>query len=124
MPLCPCGLNVRGLASTAAFGLMKASRRSFVIDGGSGLPLPLLQLRLGIEQIHLARAALHEHEDHVLRLGREMRLLGRQRVDLGQRGGASLARQQLGQRDRADAARALAEEAAADLDSLGIVRDP
>ena len=35
------------------------------------LAVPLLQLGLGIEQIHLARAAFHEQEDHVLRLGRE-----------------------------------------------------
>ena len=39
MPLCPYGLKVRGLASTAAFGFVKASRRSFVISAGNGLPL-------------------------------------------------------------------------------------
>ena len=44
------------------------------------LAVPFLQLRLRIEQIHLARAAFHEQEDDVLRLGREMRLPRSERI--------------------------------------------
>ena len=47
MPLWPYGWNVRGLASTAAFGLVNASRRSLVMDGGSGLPLHFCSSGLG-----------------------------------------------------------------------------
>jgi hypothetical protein len=39
-----------------------------------------LQRRFRIEEIHLARPALHEHEDHALRLRGKMRLLRRQRI--------------------------------------------
>ena len=47
MPLWPYGLNSRGLASTAAVGLMNASLRSLVIDGGSGLPCHFCSSGLG-----------------------------------------------------------------------------
>jgi hypothetical protein len=51
------------------------------------LAAPLLQFGLGVEKIDLARAALHEHEDDVLRLGREVGFARRQRILFG-RGGA------------------------------------
>src|SRR3954468_7910349 len=38
MPLLPYGWKVRGLARTAAFGLVKARRRFFVISAGRGFP--------------------------------------------------------------------------------------
>src|SRR5271154_3020937 len=38
MPHWPAGVNLRGLARTAAVGLMNARRRSLVIDGGSDWP--------------------------------------------------------------------------------------
>src|SRR5450631_2255397 len=38
IPHCPYGLNSRGLASTAAVGLMNASFKSFVSDGGREWP--------------------------------------------------------------------------------------
>ena len=47
MPLWPYFVNVRGLASTAAFGLVNASRRFFVMDSGKGLPLHFCNSGLG-----------------------------------------------------------------------------
>ncbi len=47
MPLSPYVVNVRGLASTAAFGLVNASRRFLVISAGSGLPLHFCSSGLG-----------------------------------------------------------------------------
>ena len=123
MPHWPYGLNSRGLASTAAFGLMKASCRFLVIDSRQRLAVPLLQLGLGIEEIDLARAALHEHEDDVLRLGGEVRLLAA-RADSCRRPVAPRPSRasRLRQRDGADAARAIAEELAPRLDIREIVR--
>ena len=40
------------------------------------------EIRLGIKRVHVADAAIHEHEDHALGLGREVRLLGRERIVL------------------------------------------
>ena len=37
-----------------------------------------LQLRLGIDEVHMTRAAVHEQRNHCLGLGREVRLLGLQ----------------------------------------------
>ena len=37
----------------------------------------LIEVRLGVEGIHVAHAAGHEHENHPLGLGCEMRPLGR-----------------------------------------------
>ena len=47
------------------------------------LAVEVVELRLRIEQIHLARRALHEDEDAVLRPGREMRRLRQQRIAQG-----------------------------------------
>ena len=47
MPAWPYGVKRRGLASTAAVGLMKASCIFFVIDAGSGLPFHLCSAGLG-----------------------------------------------------------------------------
>ena len=47
VPLCPCGVKTRGLASTAALGLVKARRRSLVSSGGSGLPCHFWSSGLG-----------------------------------------------------------------------------
>ena len=80
------------------------------------LAVPLLEFGLGVEEIDLAGPALHEHEDDVLGLGREVRLARRQRVLLDG-GGAPVALQHLRQRDGADAAGAIAEEFAAALNS-------
>ena len=44
------------------------------------LPVALLQLRLVIPSIHMARAAVDEEPNDRLRLGLEMRLLRRQRI--------------------------------------------
>src|ERR1700704_6481191 len=47
MPDLPWGVNLRGLARTAAVGLMKASWRSLVSDAGSGLPFHFSSSGLG-----------------------------------------------------------------------------
>jgi hypothetical protein len=78
--------------------------------------VPLLELGLGVEEIELAGAALHEHEDDVLGLGREVRFARRQRVLLDG-SGAAIAFQHLRQGDGADAAGAIAEEFSAALNS-------
>ncbi len=109
---------MRGLASTAAFGLVKASRRSFVISGGSGLPLHFCKAGFGVEEIELAGAAFHEHEDDVLGLGREVRLAGARAGSTVASAAARPSRfHQLRQGGDADAAGALLEEAAAGLNS-------
>ena len=81
----PVRRETRGLASTAALGLVKARRRSLVSSGRQRLAVPLLELGLGVEEIDLAGPALHEHEDDVLGLGREVRLARRQRVHVPRR---------------------------------------
>jgi len=68
MPDWPCLVKTRGLPKTAAVGLMKASLRSLVKLSGRLWPL-------GIEEIHLAGAAFHEHVDHALGLAGEVGLL-------------------------------------------------
>src|ERR1041385_4422724 len=47
VPLWPCGAKVRGLARTAASGLVKARRRSLVIEAGRGLPCHCWSAGLG-----------------------------------------------------------------------------
>ncbi len=91
--------------------------------GRQRLAAPLLQVRLGVEEIDLAGAAFHEHEDHVLGLGGKVRLLGRQRIHVDG-GSPSLRLHQLRQRDDADPACALSEEAAAALDSAELFASP
>ena len=44
------------------------------------LSVALQEFRLEIEQVHLRRTALHPEQDYALGLGREMRLLWRQRI--------------------------------------------
>ncbi len=88
------------------------------MDVGQRLAVPLRELRLGIEEIELAGAALHEHEDDVLRLGGKWRGLGRERIRAAAVAAQAFLLQQIGERDGADAARAVAEEVAAGLDLL------
>ncbi len=73
------------------------------------LAVPLLQLRLGIEQVHLAGRAFHEHEDDVLGFGRKRRRFGRQWIG-AQGSRASVAAEQIRQRNGAQSARAIAQE--------------
>ncbi len=81
---------------------------------GELLPVEFVELRLGIEQVHLARPALHEHRDHRLgprRKARRLRLQVIRRLDqvrlveqrLGIRGQQPLIAQQCGQSNRAQA---------------------
>src|SRR5207249_3492489 len=48
---------------------------------GPGLPMELVQKRLGVECLQVARAASHEEEDDGARLGGMMGGPGRQRID-------------------------------------------
>ena len=120
-PICRYGLNTRGLASTAAVGLVNASFMFFVIAAGSGLPFHFCQPRLGIEQIELARPALHEHEDDVLRLGRKCGFFGASGFTSEPRA-RGLPFSSCGQRDRADPARRIAKERPPRLDPPEFVR--
>ena len=91
--------------------------------GRQRLAVPFLEFGLGVEEIDLAGPALHEHEDDVLGLGREVRLARRQRILL-HGGAAAFAFQHLRQRDGADAAGAIAEELAAALNSAELFAGP
>ena len=51
------------------------------LDTAHGLPVQFIELRLRVEGLHLAGAAVHEQEDARLGLGREVRRLGSERVD-------------------------------------------
>ncbi len=82
---------------------------------GQRLAVPLFELRLRVEQIELAGSALHEHEDDVLGLWREHGRLWRERTQV-RRGPVAFALQQIGERQRADPARAVSKEAAPRLD--------
>ncbi len=108
--------SATGLASTAALGLGEGQAQVFGEFGWQGLAMPLLEFRLGIEEIDLAGSALHEHEDDILCLGREVRLTRRERVLL-HGGAAAFTLQHLRQRDGADAAGAIPKELAATLNS-------
>ena len=55
---------------------------------GNGLAVRALHARLVVERVDLARPAVHEQEDDALGLGREMRLLGRKRINRNRRGGS------------------------------------
>ena len=81
------------------------------------LAVMLVEHRLGIKQVHLTGAAVHEKMDNGRGLGREVRR-ARPQVEgessLGcrrRRRTVKIARQQIGQRGAVDAARNLAEEA-------------
>ena len=67
---------------------------------GHGLAGQLLDERLGIKQIHVARAAFHEEKNHPLGFGRKVRLLGCMRIGGGE---GLIPRQHAGQRQRAKA---------------------
>ena len=68
-----------------------------------GLAMMLLERGFRIEEFVLARPSLHEHEDDVLRLGLEVRLLGGQWVDIGQVGRReAVARKQVAECRHAD----------------------
>ena len=123
MPLWPYGWNVRGLASTAAFGLVKARRRSLVISGGSGLPCHFWSSGLGSKRSIWLGPPSMNMKMTFLALGAKCGFRGRQRVGIAS-GGAAFVVQQLRQRDGADAAGAFAKEACAGSEFCGTVRDP
>jgi hypothetical protein len=78
--------------------------------------VPLLQLGLRIEEIHLARAAFHEQEDDAFRLRSEVGLLRSKRID----GLACM--QQIRQRDAPEPAADISEKRATGNDSIQFVR--
>ena len=75
------------------------------------LSVQLLELRLRVEQIHLAHPALHVEEDATLRARHELRGLRRQRIH--RRREQSLRAEQRREGQPADAARGVHEEIAA-----------
>src|SRR5262249_19767537 len=82
------------------------------------LATQLVELRLVIEQLQLARAAGHEQEDHALGLRREVRLLRRQRVRVS--GEYFAVAQQRSQAQRAQSQGTLTEEMPPRLQERGI----
>ena len=68
MPLLPYFLKVRLVPSSLAFGADELILR-FAELGRPLLPVELVQQRLGIERLQVARPARHEQEDHRLGLG-------------------------------------------------------
>ena len=81
---------------------------------GQLLAVQLVELRLGVEQVDLARGAFEVDADAVLRLGREVRRLRRQRRARGVRGDEqALVAEQRGEGEQADAAGAGGQEVAA-----------
>ena len=64
MPLLPYFLNVNG-----DFSRLPVLRSVFRLPGGHGLAVILSEHRLGVEGVHLRRAAVEEQEDDVLGLG-------------------------------------------------------
>ena len=123
MPLWPCGVKTRGLASTAAFGLVKARRRSLVSSAGSGLPCHFWSSGLGSNRSSWLGPPSMNMKMTFLALGGEVRLARRQRILL-HGGAAAFALQHLRQRDGADAAGAIAEEFAAALNSAELFAGP
>ena len=78
-PDLPCFLNVRVLASSGVSPLVNWLTGLPKL-GGSGLPVMLGQLRLGVEQVDRARPADHEHEDDGVGRRLVVRLLGGERI--------------------------------------------
>jgi hypothetical protein len=60
-------------ADDAADILMAATPERLDLDR---LAVERVEIRLVVERVHMARAAIHEQEDHGLRLGRVMRRPG------------------------------------------------
>ena len=75
-PHWPYFWNLNGEGNAAP---VRRSVRRFAV--GSGLPAYFVERRLGVERIDLARPAVGEDVDDALRLRREVRLLGRERVE-------------------------------------------
>src|SRR5262249_36417127 len=72
------------------------------------------QARLGVEGVHLRRAAIHVEEEDALGLGLEVRLLGGQRVLVARRlGGRGALTEEGGQGDGAEAVGAAQEHVTA-----------
>ena len=75
-PLLPYFLNLNGDGKAAP---VRRSVRRFAV--GSDLPAYFVERRLRVEGIDLRRPAVGEDVDDALRLGREVRLLGRERIE-------------------------------------------
>ena len=78
---------------------------------GPRLAVELVEQRLGVERLQVARPAGHEQEDDRLRLGREVRRLRGERV--GRAGAGLLLLEHRGEREPAEAAEGVADELAA-----------
>ena len=116
VPLCPCGVKTRGLASTAALGLVKARRRSLVSSGGSGLPCHFCSSGLGSKRSIWLGPPSMNMKMTFLALGAKCGLRGASGF-CSTAAARPFTFQHLRQRDGADAAGAFAEELAAALNS-------
>ncbi len=90
---------------------------------GQGRAVVALQGGFRIEQLVLARAPFHEHEDDLLRLRLEMRLPGGERVDLRQVGGRQpVAGEQVSEGDDSDSRGDILEEVSPAEEGVELVR--
>src|ERR1700722_2358242 len=114
--------NPRSRLPTLLPGEGRLHQRPDLIDEEAGLvvealeflPVALRQLRLVVPGIDLAGTAVHEQPDDRLRLGGEVRLLRRQRMeDMILGGEQALLIEEAGQSERAEAAAGAAQESAA-----------
>ena len=89
-----------------------------------GVSLPLLHLRLRVEQIKLARTAVHEEQNDTLGFGRKVRRLRRQRVRgcFRRRHRMSLRREEMPQCDRPQPDPAITEKPAPATQELQIFK--
>ena len=81
VPDWPCLANLN--FGPEQLGVGVDERRAIALEqlGRGQRAVELGELRLVVEQLQVARPARHEQEDHPLGLGREVRRLGRQRID-------------------------------------------
>ena len=76
IPLCPYCFHLRRDAISVLCAVPREVCAGLPMESGTGLPSSLVEQRLGVEQVDVARAAFHEKEDD--RLGHRLmvRLLG------------------------------------------------
>ena len=110
MPLCPCGVKTRGLADHGGVGLGESQAQVLgEFGGGSGLPCHFWSPGLGSKRSIWLGPPSMNMKMTFLALGGKCGLRGASGF-CSTRGGAPFAFQHLRQRDRADSARAFAEE--------------
>ena len=126
VPALPCCANLRRLPRMQRHllgeGVHEGEALALEELVGAGLAVQAVELGLVVEQLQLAGAAGHEQVDDALGLRLEVRLLRRERPlgEVERRGGAVRVVPKAGQRQRAEAEAALAEEVSSRLVEQGV----